>query len=75
MKSEIYRLEDMIVKYYPNRIKEIEFLNYKELKVIRKLLSLGSRLDSIEQKEIFRLGMREMLVNLADMNLIPLNLK
>ncbi len=58
-----------------NRIKEIEFLNYKELKVIRKLLSLGSRLDSIEQKEIFRLGMREMLVNLADMNLIPLNLK
>ena len=58
-----------------NRIKEIEFLNYKELKVIRKLLSLGSRLDSIEQKEIFRLGMREMLVNLADMNLIQLNLK
>ena len=54
---------------------KIEILNYKELKVIQKLLSLGSRLDSIEQKEIFRLGMREMLVNLADMNLIPLNLK
>mgnify|MGYP004647833445 CR=1 FL=1 len=41
----------------------------------QKLLSLGSQLDSIEQKEIFRLGMKEMLVNLADMNLIPLNLK
>ena len=54
---------------------KIEILNYKELKVIQKLLSLGSQLDSIEQKEIFRLGMREMLVNLADMNLIPLNLK
>ena len=54
---------------------KIEILNYRELKVIQKLLSLGSQLDSIEQKEIFRLGMREMLVNLADMNLIPLNLK
>lgn len=54
---------------------KIEILNYKELKVIQKLLSLGSQLDSIEQKEIFRLGMKEMLVNLADMNLIPLNLK
>ena len=54
---------------------KIEILNYKELEVIQKLLNLGSQLDSIEQKEIFRLGMREMLVNLADMNLIPLNLK
>lgn len=54
---------------------KIEILNYRELKVIQKLLSLGSQLDSIEQKEIFRLGMREMLTNLADMNLIPLNLK
>ena len=54
---------------------KIEILNYEELKVIQKLLNLGSQLDSIEQKEIFRLGMREMLVNLADMNLIPLNLK
>lgn len=54
---------------------KIEILNYKELKVIQKLLSLGSQLDFIEQKEIFRLGMREMLTNLADMNLIPLNLK
>ena len=54
---------------------KIEILNYKELKVIQKLLCLGSQLDFIEQKEIFRLGMREMLTNLADMNLIPLNLK
>ena len=54
---------------------KIEILNYKELKVIQKLLSLGSQLDFIEQKEIFRLGMREMLTNLADMNLISLNLK
>ena len=54
---------------------KIEILNYKELKVIQKLLSLGSQLDFIEQKEIFRLGMREMLTNLPDMNLIALNLK
>ena len=54
---------------------KIEILNYKELKVIQKLLSLGSQLDFIEQKEIFRLGMREMLTNLADMNLISLNLR
>ena len=54
---------------------KIEILNYKELKVIQKHLSLGSQLDFIEQKEIFRLGMREMLTNLPDMNLIPLNLK
>ena len=54
---------------------KIEILNYKELKVIQKLLSLGSQLDFIEQKEIFRLGLREMLTNLADMNLISLNLK
>ncbi len=54
---------------------KIEILNYKELKVIQKLLSLGSQLYFIEQKEIFRLGMREMLTNLPDMNLIPLNLK
>ena len=54
---------------------KIEILNYKELKVIQKLLSLGSQLDFIEQKEIFRLGIREMLTNLPDMNLIPLNLK
>ena len=53
---------------------KIEILNYKELEVIQKLLNLGSQLDSIEQKEIFRLGMREMLTNLADMNLIPLTL-
>lgn len=49
---------------------KIEILNYKELKVIQKLLSLGSQLDSIEQKEIFRLGMREMLTNLSDINAI-----
>ena len=54
---------------------KIEILNYKELKVIQKLLSLGSQLDFIEQKEIFRLGMREMLTNLPDMNLISLNLR
>ena len=54
---------------------KIEILNYRELKVIQKLLSLGSQLDSIEQKEIFRLGMREMLTNLTDMNLIPLTLE
>ena len=54
---------------------KIEILNYEELKVIQKLLNLGSQLDSIEQKEIFRLGMREMLTNLADINVIPLTLE
>ena len=54
---------------------KIEILNYKELKVIQKLLSLSSRLDSIEQKEIFRLGMREMLTNLTDINAIYLAIK
>lgn len=54
---------------------KIEILNYEELKVIQKLLNLGSQLDSIEQKEIFKLGMREMLTNLADMNVIPLTLE
>lgn len=54
---------------------KIEILNYEELKVIQKLLNLGSQLDSIEQKEIFRLGMRKMLTNLDDMNVIPLTSK
>lgn len=54
---------------------KIEILNHKELEVIQRLLNLGSQIDSIEQKEIFRLGMREMLTNFADMNVIPLELK
>lgn len=58
-------------KYYKLGFCDADMLKKRK----QKLLSLGSRLDSIEQKEIFRLGMREMLVNLADMNLIPLNLK
>lgn len=41
---------------------KIEILNHKELEVIQRLLNLGSQIDSIEQKEIFRLGMREMLM-------------
>lgn len=49
---------------------KIEILNCEELKVIQELLSLGSQIDSIEQKEIFRLGMREMLTNFADMNML-----
>lgn len=49
---------------------KIEILNCDELKVIQELLSLGSQIDSIEQKEIFRLGMREMLTNFADMNML-----
>lgn len=49
---------------------KIEILNCEELKVIQELLSLGSQIDSIEQKEIFRLGMREMLTDFADMNML-----
>lgn len=49
---------------------KIEILNCEELKVIQELLSLGSQIDSIEQKEIFRLGMREMLTNFVDMNML-----
>ena len=34
--SEIYRFEDMIVKYYPNRIKELEdmYANLKSARII-----------------------------------------
>ena len=47
--SEIYRLEDMIVKYYPNRIKELEdkFLG------IEKDLNLVKNNTNIENEEKF----------------------
>ena len=47
--SEIYRLEDMIVKYYPNRIKELE---YKVLG-IEKDLNLVKNNTNIENEEKF----------------------
>ena len=50
----------------------IESLNTEELKAVQKLFLLGEQLDSFEQKEIYRLGMKEMLVNLAEMDIINL---
>ena len=41
--SEIYRLEDMIAKYYPNRIKELE----KEITNIEKDINLSISLTAM----------------------------
>ena len=41
--SEIYRLEDMIAKYYPNRIKELE----KEITNIEKDINLITKNTNI----------------------------
>ena len=54
---------------------KIEILSLEELKIVQELLKLGNQIDIIEQKEIFRLGMKEMLSNLEDMNIIQLALK
>lgn len=54
---------------------KIEILSLEELKIVQELLKLGNQIDIIEQKEIFRLGMKEMLTNLEDMNIIQLALK
>lgn len=54
---------------------KIEILTLEELKIVQELLKLGNQIDIIEQKEIFRLGMKEMLTNLEDMNIIQLALK
>ena len=47
--SEIYRLEDMIVKYYPNRIKELE----DKVFGIEKDLNLVKNNTNIENEEKF----------------------
>lgn len=47
--SEIYRLEDMIVKYYPNRIKELE----DKVLGIEKDLNLVKNNTNIENEEKF----------------------
>ena len=54
---------------------KIEILSLEELKIVQELLKLGNQIDIIEQKEIFRLGMKEMLTNLEDMNIIQLAFK
>ena len=54
---------------------KIEILSLEELKIVQELLKLGNQIDIIEQKEIFRLGMKEMLTNLEDMNIIQLTFK
>ncbi|MBQ2937356.1 MAG: hypothetical protein IJE05_00495 [Clostridia bacterium] len=54
---------------------KIEILSLEELKIVQELLKLENQIDIIEQKEIFRLGMKEMLTNLEDMNIIQLALK
>ena len=47
--SEIYRLEDMIAKYYPNRIKELE----KEMTNIEKDINLITKNTNIANEEKF----------------------
>ena len=47
--SEIYRLEDMIAKYYPNRIKELE----KEITNIEKDINLITENTNIANEEKF----------------------
>ena len=47
--SEIYRLEDMIAKYYPNRIKELE----KEITNIEKDINLITENTNISNEEKF----------------------
>lgn len=47
--SEIYRLEDMIAKYYPNRIKELE----KEITNIEKDIKLVAENTNIANEEKF----------------------
>ena len=47
--SEIYRLEDMIAKYYPNRIKELE----KEITNIEKDINLIAENTNIANEEKF----------------------
>lgn len=47
--SEIYRLEDMIVKYYPNRIKELE----DKVLGVEKDLNLVKNNTNIENEEKF----------------------
>lgn len=47
--SEIYRLEDMVVKYYPNRIKELE----DKVLGIEKDLNLVKNNTNIENEEKF----------------------
>ena len=47
--SEIYRLEDMIAKYYPNRIKELE----KEITNIEKDINLITKNTNIANEEKF----------------------
>lgn len=51
---------------------DVEILNLDELKVLQKFLQLRDQEDFVEQKEVFRLGMKEMLNNLIEMNIIHL---
>lgn len=51
---------------------KVETLSVKELKVMQKLLKLNRDIDIIEQKELFRLGMKEILVYLEDMDMISI---
>lgn len=54
---------------------DIEVLNLDELQKLQELLQLRAKEDLIEQKEVFRLGMKEMFCNLKEMNIIHLTEK
>ena len=54
---------------------DIEVLNLEELQKLQELLQLRAKEDFIEQKEVFRLGMKEMFCNLKEMNIIHLTEK
>lgn len=49
---------------------EIEELNIEELNVLKKILLIGNQIDVIEEKEIFKLGMKENYIFLENMDMI-----
>ena len=49
---------------------EIEELTKEELKALRKVIDLNNKIEGLEEKEIFKLGMKENYIYLKNMDML-----
>ena len=49
---------------------KIEELTKEELKALRKVIDLNNKIEGLEEKEIFKLGMKENYIYLKNMDML-----
>lgn len=75
--KELYDKISSIKLKYPKVIKFLEDRNFdtlsnEELQAVRDILILEHQIDSIEEKEIFKLGMKENYIYLQNMDMLKI---